>query len=224
MKKKLTALLLTAALLTALAACGAKPAESTAAASTPAAAAEPQSEAEPTEAPTEVPKEKPEETPAPTEEPASTEAPEPKAADENVPTAGPQSVELSNFALGAKETFSFTTPDAGWYMKKSSNINLYNEESFDAIYSNSPVIQFCLKKNLDDIDRYKSDMENLTELPNRTIAGLDMAGRSYTMYGMDWTEYYAELPDGVWVTILSSGVSLEPGSEGSAILDSLEIS
>ena len=218
MKKKLTALLLTAALLTALAACGAKPAESTAAASEPAAAAEPQPEAEPTEAPTEAPEEKLEETPAPAE------APEPEAADESAPTAGPQSVELSNFALGAKETFSFTTPDAGWYMKKSSNINLYNEESFDAIYSNSPVIQFCLKKDLDDIDRYKSDMENLTELPNRTIAGLDMTGRSYTMYGMDWTQYYAELPDGVWVTILSSGVSLEPGSEGSAILDSLEIS
>ena len=218
MKKKLTALLLTAALLTALAACGAKPAESTAAASEPAATAEPQPEV------TEAPEEKPEETPAPTEAPATTDAPEPDAADESAPTAGPQSVELSNFAIGAKETFSFTTPDTGWYMKKSSNINLYNEESFDAIYSNSPVIQFCLKKDLDDIDRYKSDMENLTELPSRTIAGLDMAGRSYTMYGMDWTQYYAELPDGVWVTILSSGVSLEPGSEGSAILDSLEIS
>ena len=213
MKKKLIALLLAAAMLTTLSACGAKPAGSTAASSETSATAEPQPETEPTEAP--------EATPAPTEEPAPTEAPaesEPDEQDESVPIVGAQTVELEDF------TFSFTTPDSGWYMKKSGNINLYHEESFNDIYSNSPVIQLCLKKDLDAIDRYKSDMENLTELPNRTIAGLDMAGRSYTMYGMDWTQYYAELPSGIWVTILSSGVSLEPGSEGGAILDSLEIS
>ena len=219
MKKKLLALFLAAAMLAALSACGAKPAGSTAASGEAAATAEPQPEAEPTAAP--------EATPSPTEEPAPTEAPtasEPDTPDESAPIVGAQTVELEDFILNAKVTFSFTTPDAGWYMKKSGNINLYNEESFDDIYSNSPVIQLCLKKDLDTIDRYKSDMENLTELPNRTIAGLDMAGRSYTMYGMDWTQYYAELPSGIWVTILSSGVSLEPGSEGGAILDSLEIS
>ena len=84
-------------------------------------------------------------------------------------------------------------------------------------------LQFELKENMDKIDFYKDQFENLKEIDSRTIGGIEMQGRTYKTVGMEWIEYYGELPSGIWVTCKISRTSIEPGSEGSAILDSVKI-
>ena len=76
---------------------------------------------------------------------------------------------------------------------------------------------------MDKIDFYKDQFENLKEIDSRTIGGIEMQGRTYKTVGMEWIEYYGELPSGIWVTCKISRTSIEPGSEGSAILDSVKI-
>ena len=52
-------------------------------------------------------------------------------------------------------------------------------------------------------------------------SGVELAGRSYKKVGMWWTEYYGEMPTGGWLSIRISGVDIDPGTEGDAVLSSV---
>jgi len=133
-------------------------------------------------------------------------------------------VTIDEFMTNKMADFSFAIPESGWVVDvPSRTLYLYNVPTKEDAYSNSPRIQFELKENLDKIDFYKDQFENLKEIAPRTISGIEMAGRTYKQHGMEWIEYYGELPNGIWVTVKISRTSIEPGSEGSAILDSVSI-
>ena len=76
---------------------------------------------------------------------------------------------------------------------------------------------------METIDRYKDKFENMQENAPRTVGGIEVSGRTYKYVGMEWTEYYGELPGGGWLSLLISEVSIEPGSEGDAVLNSVMI-
>ena len=76
---------------------------------------------------------------------------------------------------------------------------------------------------METIDRYKDKFENLQEIAPRTVGEIELSGRTYKYVGMEWTEYYGELPGGGWLSLLISEVSIEPGSEGDAVLNSVMI-
>jgi len=157
--------------------------------------------------------------------------PEPSAAPSEAPAAAPSgfggehTATIAEFMTDLTADFTFTLPDSGWVLEVygDSTIYLYNVPTPDDAYSNSPRIQFELKENLEKIDFYKDQFENLKEIEPRTIGGIQLKGRTYKNVGMDWIEYYGELPNGVWVTVKISDVDISAGTEGSAILDSVII-
>ena len=119
---------------------------------------------------------------------------------------------------------SFTLPASGWKIDGSlGTLYLYNVKDPSHLFSGDPRIQFEMKESLDDINFYKDKFENLKEIDPRTVGGLELKGRTYKNVGMEWTEYYGELPNGGWLSLQISGTSIEPGSEGDAILNSVTI-
>ncbi|MBR2328470.1 MAG: hypothetical protein IKA58_01115, partial [Clostridia bacterium] len=162
----------------------------------------------------------------------SAQAAEPAPAAEPAQSAGGPSgfggehtATIAEFMTDIPADFTFTLPERGWVLEvySDSTIYLYNVPTPDDAYSNSPRIQFELKENLDKINFYKDDFEKLKEIDSRTIGGIEMKGRTYKNVGMEWTEYYGELPSGVWVTCKISDVDISAGTEGAAILDSVSI-
>lgn len=137
---------------------------------------------------------------------------------------GEHSEVIDEFMTNQTAEFTFTLPESGWVLEKPySTIYLYNVPTLDDAYSNSPRIQFELKQNLEKINFYIDQFENVKEIDSRVISGIELAGRTYKHVGMEWIEYYGELPSGIWVTVKISRTSVEPGSEGAAILDSVTI-
>lgn len=49
---------------------------------------------------------------------------------------------------------------------------------------------------METIDRYKDKFENMQENAPRTVGEIELSGRTYKYVGMEWTEYYGELPGG----------------------------
>ena len=135
---------------------------------------------------------------------------------------GTNSYQISEYATKIVTTVNVTLPEAMWVVDVPNyTLYLYNVESPDKAYSNSPRIQFETLESLDKINRYADSFENLVELESRVIGGIEMQGRSYKFVGMQWIEYYGELPNGVWMSVQVSKTSVDPGTEGSAILDSV---
>lgn len=139
---------------------------------------------------------------------------------------GEHTATLAEFMTDIPADFTFTLPESGWVLDvySDSTIYMYNVPTLDDAYSDSPRIQFELKENLDKINFYKDKFENLKEIDSRTIGGIEMTGRTYKNVGMYWTEYYGELPNGIWVTCKISDVDISEGTEGDIILDSVKIS
>ena len=117
-----------------------------------------------------------------------------------------------------------TCPDQGWYKSASTSfgdLKLFPTDDPSNIFSGDPRILFELQRDLDKINYYYDSFENVEELTPRTIGGVELAGRTYKNVGMWWTEYYGEMPTGGWLSIRISGVDIEPGTEGDAVLSSV---
>jgi len=135
--------------------------------------------------------------------------------------AGDHSYQLEDFFGDSIYTVSFTLPENMWVVDQgSSTLYIYNVASPDETHSAAPRIQFEIKE-AGQVDSYMDSATELTELDSRTIGGIEIQGRYYKLWGMYWTEYYGELPDGYWMTVKISDVSIDPGSDGSNILDSV---
>ena len=160
-------------------------------------------------------------------EPASEPAaePEPEATAEPAPASAPglNTQTLEAFGTDYTLVLNVTCPDQGWYKSATSfgDFKLFPTDDPSHIFSGDPRINFELKSGLDKIDYYYDDFENVEELAPRTIGGVELAGRTYKNVGMWWTEYYGEMPTGGWLSIRISGVDIDPGSEGDAVLSSV---
>ncbi len=152
------------------------------------------------------------------EEPPMEEIP---AVEEEESFSGELSYLLEEYYGDSVYNVRFTLPENMWVVDfRTNTLYIYNVESLDEAHSAAPRIQFEIK-SADLVDSYMGDAAELTELENRTIGGIDMQGRYYKLWGMYWTEYYGELPDGYWMTVRISKTSIDPGSDGSYILDSV---
>ena len=135
---------------------------------------------------------------------------------------GPNSYQLEEWNSHTMITVNFTLPESMWVVDPQAyTLYLYNVESLDVAHSAAPRIQFEAKESMENVDSYMKDMTELVELDTRQIGGIEMKGRTYKLWGMVWTEYYGELPDGIWMTVRISKTSVDAGSEGSDILDSV---
>lgn len=134
---------------------------------------------------------------------------------------------ITDFFGKFSANISFTLPESGWKIKNQDGsartLYLYNVKDPSNLFSGDPRLQFELKDSMEKVDQYKDKFENLQEIDPRTVGGIELKGRTYKYVGMEWTEYYGELPGGGWLSLLVSEISIEPGSEGDAILNSVTI-
>ncbi len=166
--------------------------------------------------------------PAAEPEPEATAEPAPASAPADNPdypsAAGLNTQTLEAFGTDFTLVLNVTCPDKDWYKRATNSFGdfkLYLTDDPSHIFSNNPIILFELESGLDKINYYYDDFENVEELAPRTIGGVEMAGRTYKNVGMWWTEYYGEMPTGGWLSIRISGVDIDPGSEGDAVLSSV---
>ncbi len=117
---------------------------------------------------------------------------------------------------------SATLPAQGWCPENTPfGYNLYQVETCDDVYSNSPRISININPDVKAFDLHYDDFENLQTIKNRTIGGIDMAGRSYTNVGMDWIEYIGLVDNSHAVSVKISKLDISSG-EGSAVIDSIK--
>ena len=171
-------------------------------------------------------------TPAADPEPAATPEAEPEPTPASAPAenpdypsaAGLNTVTLEAFGTDYTLVLNVTCPDQGWYKPATNSFGdfkLFPTDDPSNIFSGDPRMLFELQRDLDKINYYYDDFENVEELAPRTIGGVELAGRSYKNVGMWWTEYYGEMPTGGWLSIRISGVDIDPGTEGDAVLSSV---
>ena len=166
--------------------------------------------------------------PAAEPEPEATAEPAPASAPAENPdypsAAGLNTQTLEAFGSDYTLVLNVTCPDQGWYKPDQNSFGdfkLFPTDDPSNIFSNDPRIYFELKASLDKINYYYDSFENLEELAPRTFGGVELQGRTYKYVGMQWTEYFGEMPTGGWLSIRISGVDIDPGSEGDAVLSSV---
>ena len=170
--------------------------------------------------------------PAADPDPAATPEAEPEPTPASAPAenpdypsaAGLNTVTLEAFGSDYTLTLNVTCPDTGWYKPATNSFGdfkLFPTDDPSNIFSGDPRILFELQRDLDRINYYYDKFENVEELAPRTIGGVELAGRTYKNVGMWWTEYYGEMPTGGWLAIKISGVDIDPGTEGDAVLSSV---
>jgi hypothetical protein len=166
--------------------------------------------------------------PAAEPESEATAEPAPASAPANNPdypsAAGLNTQTLEAFGTDFTLVLNVTCPDQGWYKSASTSfgdLKLFPTDDPSHIFSGDPRMLFELKASLDKINYYYDDFENVEELAPCTIGGVELQGRTYKYVGMLWTEYFGEMPTGGWLSIRISGVDIDPGSEGDAVLSSV---
>ena len=136
--------------------------------------------------------------------------------------AGAHDFTLKTFADSIETMLQLTVPDEGWCTElNSGTLRVYNVPTLDDAYSNSPRIQFETKETVEGFDLHIDEFENLEVIESRVIGGIEMTGRTYGQWGMDWIEYVGQLPNGVAISIKIALIDIGPGTEGSSILDSV---
>ena len=166
--------------------------------------------------------------PAAASEPEATAEPAPASAPADNPdypsAAGLNTQTLEAFGSDYTLVLNVTCPDQGWYKPATNSFGdfkLFPTDDPSNIFSGDPRILFELKAGLDKIDYYYDSFENVEEVAPRTFGGVELQGRTYKYVGMLWTEYFGEMPAGGWLSIRISGVDIDPGSEGDAVLSSV---
>ena len=126
------------------------------------------------------------------------------------------------YPFGDKDNAMKMTFDlpSGWSYKANSG-KLKIVESDDVEAFGAGFIQIEIKENKEKLDTYIDKFENLADADSREINGITMTGRTYSYIGYDWTEYYAELPDGKAISIGVVRTDVTDGTMGGNILNSL---
>lgn len=131
-------------------------------------------------------------------------------------------VDLEQKCSGKTIVVGAEVPTKGWFAFKGSfDIRICSAPFEKNAKDSYSYIKIEFEESENKINSDADGYDNLTALPARTVGGIQMTGRSYQKYGMDWTEYYGQVADGVWVSIKLTGVDLSAGTETEALLDSL---
>lgn len=110
-----------------------------------------------------------------------------------------------------------------WCSEKNAfGVNFYNVEELKDTHSGSPRIRVNIKPEVKDFDIYIKDFENIQNIQNRTIGGIDMKGRTYEFVGMDWIEYTGVIDDAHAVSVSISKIDIS-GGDASDVLDSIKV-
>ncbi|HZJ83595.1 MAG TPA: hypothetical protein VFD57_07280 [Clostridia bacterium] len=110
-----------------------------------------------------------------------------------------------------------------WCSEKNAfGVNFYNVADLEDTHSGSPRIRVNIKAQVKDFDVYIESFENIQNIENRTIGGIDMAGRTYEFVGMDWIEYTGVIGNEHAVSVSISKIDIN-GEEAKDVLDSIKL-
>lgn len=152
----------------------------------------------------------------------TTETPAQSAAPAEGFDSGTITETVSDYSKDASIDVSVTLPESGWKLSHElTTMYLYNVDDPEHLFSGDPRIQFDIYPSSDKLNYYEKNYENLKDEGTRTIGGVELKARSYKNVGMQWTEYYGEVPGGGWLSIRISKVDIGAGSEGEAVLNSI---
>ncbi len=152
----------------------------------------------------------------------TTETPAQSAAPAEGFDSGTITETVSDYSKDASIDVSVTLPASGWKLSHElTTMYLYNVDDPEHLFSGDPRIQFDIYPSSDKLNYYEKNYENLKDEGTRTIGGVELKARSYKNVGMQWTEYYGEVPGGGWLSIKISKVDIGAGSEGDAVLNSI---
>lgn len=152
----------------------------------------------------------------------TTETPAQSAAPAEGFDSGTITETVSDYSKDVSIDVSVTLPESGWKLSHElTTMYLYNVDDPEHLFSGDPRIQFDIYPSSDKLNYYEKNYENLKDEGTRTIGGVELKARSYKNVGMQWTEYYGEVPGGGWLSIKISKVDIGAGSEGDAILNSI---
>lgn len=134
-----------------------------------------------------------------------------------------QSATITDSRQNVEATVMFKIPEGAWCVDPGvrSSFQIINNPTTDNVPFRTPYIKVELFETSESLNYYEKDFENLTELESRTIGGVTMNGRSYKNVGIEWIEFYGQIPSGGWISIRLAYMSADPGSECSNILDSM---
>lgn len=119
-------------------------------------------------------------------------------------------------------TVTADVPTENWYpIERSGAVRYYSAPSAEKADESQSYILVESKPSVDSINFYREKFEELKTLEPRTIAGVEMQGRSYRYIGMDWIEYYGEIAENVWISIRLTNVDFSAGTETEALVMSL---
>ena len=152
----------------------------------------------------------------------TTETPAQSAAPAEGFDSGTITETVSDYSKDVSIDVSVTLPESGWKLSHElTTMYLYNVDDPEHLFSGDPRIQFDIYPSSDKLNYYEKNYENLKDEGTRTIGGVELKARSYKNVGMQWTEYYGEVPGGGWLSIKISKVDIGAGSEGDAVLNSI---
>ena len=152
----------------------------------------------------------------------TTETPAQSAAPAEGFDSGTITETVSDYSKDVSIDVSVTLPESGWKLSHElTTMYLYNVDDPEHLFSGDPRIQFEIYPSSDKLNYYEKNYENLKDEGTRTIGGVELKARSYKNVGMQWTEYYGEVPGGGWLSIKISKVDIGTGSEGDAVLNSI---
>ena len=152
----------------------------------------------------------------------TTETPAQSAAPAEGFDSGTITETVSDYSKDTSIDVSVTLPESGWKLSHElTTMYLYNVDDPEHLFSGDPRIQFDIYTSSDKLNYYEKNYENLKDEGTRTIGGVELKARSYKNVGMQWTEYYGEVPGGGWLSIKISKVDIGAGSEGDAVLNSI---
>ena len=134
-----------------------------------------------------------------------------------------QSVTITDSRQNVEATVMFKIPEGAWCVDPGvrSSFQIINNPTTDNVPFQTPYIKVELFETSESLNYYEKDFENLTELESRAIGGVTMNGRSYKNVGIEWIEFYGQIPSGGWISIRLAYMSADPGSDCSNILDSM---
>ena len=121
-------------------------------------------------------------------------------------------------------TLSLTLPSGDWIEKETTGgasggvttAYFYYKET----HANAPRVEITESFTLSSFDSYKNYWDNYADIGSKTIAGIDMEGRTYTAFGGEWIDYIGKIGADHYICIHL--VDLDPDSgETKSLLDSI---
>ena len=157
---------------------------------------------------------------------SSAPAPEP------TPDGGTSDGPTTNSGAGATDvslqlvdfTLSLTLPSGDWFDEGITGgasggvttAHFYYKET----HANAPRVDISESFTMSTFDSYKNYWENYEDIGSKTIGGIEMEGRTYKSFGMQWIDYIAKIGDEQYLGVTI--IDLDPDSgETKALLDSI---